>query len=43
MPFAMVFSRSLFVTLLDHAERVVPALSPEALKDDHPLMRPPHG
>ncbi len=43
MPFAMVFSRSLFVTLLDHAERVVPSLSPEALKDDHPLMRPPHG
>ncbi|MBK8613860.1 MAG: nitrous oxide reductase family maturation protein NosD [Flavobacteriales bacterium] len=43
MPFAMVFSRSLFVSLLDRAERVIPSLSPEAMKDDRPLMRPPHG
>ncbi|MFT3884675.1 MAG: nitrous oxide reductase family maturation protein NosD [Flavobacteriales bacterium] len=41
MPYAMVFSRSLFVSLLDRAERLIPSLSPEALKDEHPLMRPP--
>lgn len=43
VPYAIVFSRSLFVTLLDRAERVLPSLSPAALKDDRPLMRPPHG
>lgn len=43
VPYAMVFSRSLFVSLLDRAERVIPSLSPEAMKDDRPLMRPPHG
>jgi nitrous oxidase accessory protein len=41
MPYAMVFSRSLFVSLLDRAERLVPSLSPEDIKDDRPLMRPP--
>lgn len=41
VPYAMVFSRSLFVSLLDRAERLVPSLSPEALKDDRPMMRPP--
>ncbi len=41
MPYAMVFSRSLFVSLLDRAERLIPSLSPESLKDDAPLMRPP--
>ena len=40
-PYAMVFSRSLFVSLLDRAERLIPSLSPESLKDDAPLMRPP--
>ncbi len=40
-PYAMVFSRSLFVSLLDRAERLIPSLSPESLKDDRPLMRPP--
>jgi len=40
-PYAMVFSRSLFVSLLDRAERLVPSLTPESLKDDRPLMRPP--
>lgn len=41
MPYAMVFSRSLFVSLLDRAERLIPSLSPEDLKDNGPLMRPP--
>jgi len=40
MPYAMVLSRSLFVSLLDRAERLLPSLGPEALKDEHPLMRP---
>lgn len=43
VPYAIVFSRSLFVALLGRAERVLPTLSPADLKDDHPLMRPPHG
>lgn len=42
-PYALVLSRSLFVSLLDRAERLVPSLTPEALKDDRPLMRPPGG
>ncbi len=40
-PYAMVFSRSLFVSLLDRAERLIPSLTPESMKDDKPLMRPP--
>lgn len=43
VPYAIVFSRSLFVALLDRAERVLPTLSPADLKDERPLMRPPHG
>lgn len=39
LPYAMIFSRSLFVTLLDRAERLMPTLTPEAMKDDGPLMR----
>lgn len=42
MPYAMVFSRSLFVSLLDRAERLIPSLSPGSMKDDEPLMRPPN-
>jgi nitrous oxidase accessory protein len=40
-PYAMVFSRSLFVSLLDRAERLIPSLSPASLMDSTPLMRPP--
>jgi nitrous oxidase accessory protein len=40
-PYAMVFSRSLFVSLLDRAERLIPSLSPASLMDEQPLMRPP--
>ena len=39
IPYAMVFSRSLFVSLLDRAERLLPTLTPEAMKDDGPRMR----
>jgi nitrous oxidase accessory protein len=37
---AMMLMRSLFVQLLDLAERVAPALTPETLVDDSPSMRP---
>jgi nitrous oxidase accessory protein len=40
-PPALVVNRSLFVGLLDAAERVLPVLSPEALTDQAPLMRSP--
>lgn len=43
VPYAMVFSRSLFVGLLDRAERVLPSLGPAALMDERPLMKAPHG
>ena len=36
---ALILLRSPFVTLLDAAEAVVPALTPETLVDDAPLMR----
>jgi nitrous oxidase accessory protein len=37
----LVLQRSLFVDLLDAAERVLPVLSPEMLVDQRPLMRAP--
>ncbi|MFL5578739.1 MAG: nitrous oxide reductase family maturation protein NosD [Gemmatimonadaceae bacterium] len=37
---ALVLLRSFFVELLDAAERVVPALTPETLVDSAPAMRP---
>jgi nitrous oxidase accessory protein len=37
---ALLLMRSLFVQLLDVAERVAPALTPETLIDARPLMRP---
>lgn len=43
MPYAMVLSHSLMVNLLDQSERIVPTLTPAALEDKSPLMRPPHG
>jgi nitrous oxidase accessory protein len=40
---ALILLRSNFVALLDAAERVVPALTPETLADAHPAMHPIHG
>jgi len=37
---SLVLLRSLFVRVLDAAERVVPALTPEGLADARPAMRP---
>ena len=39
-PSALVLLRSIFVDLLDLAERVMPALTPAALQDTRPLMQP---
>lgn len=38
---SLVLLRSIFVTLLDLAERVAPVLTPATLIDDRPLMRRP--
>ncbi|HEY0672500.1 MAG TPA: nitrous oxide reductase family maturation protein NosD [Longimicrobiales bacterium] len=40
---AMILVRSLLSSALDAAERAFPALTPTALQDEQPLMRPPRG
>ena len=40
-PAALLLLRSPLVSILDAAERVLPVLTPEALVDRRPLMRPP--
>jgi nitrous oxidase accessory protein len=37
---AMMLFRSLITTLMDRSEKVIPSLTPEQLKDNHPLMKP---
>jgi len=39
MPTAVLLWRSFLVFLLDRAEKVIPAVTPENLKDDQPAMR----
>lgn len=39
-PPSLILLRSVFVRLLDMAERVLPALTPEQLRDDRPVMQP---
>ena len=36
-PPAMILFRSLMATLLDKTEKILPTLTPEDLKDDHPV------
>ncbi len=38
-PSAMMLFRSLIATLMDKTEKVIPSLTPEGLKDNHPLMK----
>lgn len=38
-PPAMMLFRSFMTTLLDKTEKILPTLTPENLKDDHPLMK----
>jgi nitrous oxidase accessory protein len=40
---SLILLRSFFVDLLDLAERILPALTPEALRDDAPRMSPAAG
>ena len=40
-PAALLLLRAPLVAILDAAERVLPVLTPEALVDRRPLMRPP--
>ena len=42
IPSAVMLWRSFFVTLIDKAEKVMPAITPENLKDDFPSMKPFH-
>ena len=39
-PPAMMLFRSFITTLMDKTEKVIPSLTPENLKDEHPLMKP---
>ncbi len=39
-PPAMMLFRSFMTALLDKTEKVIPTLTPENLKDNHPLMKP---
>lgn len=38
-PNSLMLLRSFLVTLLDKAEKAIPSLTPETLRDDHPRMR----
>jgi nitrous oxidase accessory protein len=40
IPTAVLLWRSFLVFLLDRAEKVFPAVTPENLKDDYPSMKP---
>lgn len=40
MPTAVLLWRSFLVFLMDRAEKAIPAITPENLKDDTPLMKP---
>ncbi len=39
-PPAMILFRSFMTSLMDKTEKVIPSLTPENLKDEHPLMKP---
>jgi nitrous oxidase accessory protein len=39
-PVTMMLFRSFMVSLLDKAEKVLPSITPENLKDEYPLMKP---
>jgi nitrous oxidase accessory protein len=40
IPSAIILARSMFVTLLDQAEKALPSLTPQLLADNEPLMQP---
>jgi nitrous oxidase accessory protein len=40
MPVAVLLWRSFLVLLMDKAEKAIPAITPESLKDPSPVMQP---
>lgn len=40
IPVAMILFRSLITTLMDKSEKLIPSITPEQLKDDHPHIKP---
>ena len=36
----MMLFRSFMTTLLDKTEKILPSLTPENLRDDHPYLKP---
>ena len=40
LPIAMVLYRSFMVTLLAQMEKIMPSITPEALIDNRPIMKP---
>jgi len=40
MPYGLMLMRSFMVYLMDKAEKIIPSLTPEMLKDEQPAMRP---
>ncbi len=40
MPVASILLRSFMITVMDKVERIIPSITPIALKDDKPLMKP---
>jgi nitrous oxidase accessory protein len=38
-PPAMILFHSLITSLMDKSEKVIPSLTPENLKDEHPFMK----
>jgi len=38
-PPAMILFRSFIAALMDKTEKIIPSITPENLKDDHPVMR----
>lgn len=39
-PGSLLLLRSFLTTMLDRAEKVMPSITPEKLRDEHPLMKP---
>ena len=39
-PVAMLLYRSFMVTLLERTEKLIPSITPEAFKDESPVLKP---
>jgi len=36
----VILFHSMMVSLMDKSEKIIPSLTPENLKDEHPMMKP---